>query len=124
MKRKTSKSQINLLEIIWLKVVFTAFRKTAETEEILKQVIEDDKIESEFSRIRCPHCNWKPDKSSRWFCADCDYPEFFYGGCFTSWNTFETKGVCPGCAHRWKWTSCLRCTKWARHDDWYEKKAE
>ncbi|HEX8287550.1 MAG TPA: hypothetical protein VF556_06140 [Pyrinomonadaceae bacterium] len=108
-----------LLRAFRLKMIFTAYRKTAETEEILKQIIaEEDK--SEEKRIRCPHCKWQPSKSSRWFCADCDYPEYFYGGCFTSWNTFDTGGICPGCAHRWIWTSCLRCAEWSRHVDWYE----
>lgn len=100
--------------------IFTAFRKTSETEEILKTV-ELEKDETDFSRIRCPLCRWQPDPASRWFCADCDFPEYFYGGCGAMWNTFETSGRCPGCRHRWRWTSCLRCGGWARHKDWYQK---
>lgn len=103
-----------------LRIIFTAYRKTAETEDLLTTVeIEED--ETDFSRIRCPLCRWQPDSASRWFCWDCDYPEFFYGGCGAVWNTFETRGRCPGCRHRWSWTSCLRCGGWARHEDWYEK---
>ena len=107
--------------VLKLKIIFYAYRKTAETEEIFKQLKLADEKE-EFARIRCPHCQWQPNKSSRWFCCDCDHPEYFYNGCFTSWNTFTTEGVCPGCAHRWIWTSCLRCAEWSRHEDWYEKK--
>ena len=109
-----------LLTFVWLKAMFTAFRKTEKTRDILK-TLDHDENESKIGRIRCPHCKWQPNKASRWFCADCDAPEYFYGGCQTSWNTFETGGICPGCAHRWIWTSCLRCGEWSRHEDWYEK---
>lgn len=119
-KIKISRKTYKLLRIFGLKTIFTAYRKTSETEEIFKQMISGEN-ESTEKRIRCPHCSWQPGKSSRWFCGDCDYPEYFYGGCGTSWNTFETGGICPGCAHKWIWTSCLRCAKWSRHVDWYEK---
>lgn len=98
-----------------------AYRKTSEIEELLK-IIEKSDAENDFEKIRCPLCKWSPAKSSLWFCADCDAPEFFYGGCGTSWNTFETRGKCPTCAHQWIWTSCLQCGEWSRHEDWYEKK--
>lgn len=107
-----------LLKIAWLKAAFTTFRKTDKTEQILKNP-EADNNDSKTKRIRCPHCRWQPQKSSRWFCSDCDYPEYFYNGCGTSWNTFNTGGVCPGCSHKWIWTLCLRCAEWARHEDWY-----
>jgi len=96
-----------------------AYRKTPETDEILKNL---EKVEdtTDFNRIRCPLCKWSPDKSSQWFCADCDAPEFFYGGCGNIWNTFETRGKCSACAYQWRWTSCLRCAGWSRHEDWYE----
>jgi DNA-directed RNA polymerase subunit RPC12/RpoP len=61
-------------------------------------------------RIRCPHCQWRPRKHDRWSCR-----------CGHAWNTFETGGVCPACAHRWLHTVCLRCLRWGRHEDWYEK---
>jgi len=121
MKKITNPRRNNfLLTFVWLKAMFTAFRKTEKIRDILK-ILDPDENESKTARIRCPHCKWQPNKASRWFCADCDAPEYFYGGCHTSWNTFETGGICPGCAHRWIWTSCLRCGEWSRHEDWYEK---
>jgi hypothetical protein len=48
-------------------------------------------------------------------------PEPPFKGCGTVWNTFLTKGRCPGCSHQWRWTSCLQCQQWSLHDDWYEK---
>jgi hypothetical protein len=98
-----------------------AYKKTPEAEEKLK-TLQKDEAEDDFERIRCPHCNWKPNGASRWVCADCEAPEYFYGGCWTSWNTFETRGRCPTCSHQWIWTSCLSCHAWARHEDWYVKK--
>ena len=69
--------------------------------------------------IRCPRCEWHPRPSSRWCCSECPRPEGFFEGCGTLWNTFETSGICPGCRHRWVWTSCLSCGGWSLHDDWY-----
>ena len=120
MIQKTQKSKL-LLKLFFIGCVFTAFRKTAETDKFIES-IEREKDKSDFQRIRCPLCKWQPGASSRWFCADADAPEFFYGGCGTMWNTFETRGKCPGCSHQWRWTSCLKCGGWARHDDWYENK--
>jgi hypothetical protein len=98
-----------------------AYKKTPETEEILK-TLEKNAEETDFEKIRCPLCNWSPTASSRWTCASVDAPEYFYGGCYTSWNTFETRGRCPTCAHQWTWTSCLFCQQWSQHEDWYAKK--
>ena len=70
-------------------------------------------------RIRCPRCGWQPDRSSQWCCADTGAPEHFAPGCGTSWNTFDTRGLCPGCDHQWRWTLCLSCHGWGRHEDWY-----
>jgi hypothetical protein len=70
-------------------------------------------------RVRCPLCLWEPAPASRWTCVDTEHPENFRGGCFTTWNTFETGGRCPGCSHQWEWTACLQCTGWSRHEDWY-----
>jgi len=97
-----------------------AYRRTLETEKIIKRIEEFDD-NADFLRIRCPLCKWSPEKTSRWICADADAPEFFYKSCGTSWNTFETRGKCPTCAHQWIWTSCLRCFEWSKHEDWYEK---
>ena len=117
--QKTQKTKA-LLKLIFTYSIFSAFQKTAETEEILK-TIEEEKEKNDYQRIRCPLCRWQPGSNSLWFCADADAPEFFYGGCGAMWNTFETRGKCPGCNHQWRWTSCLRCGGWARHEDWYEK---
>lgn len=81
-----------------------------------------EKEKTDFERIRCPLCQWQPTAASRWYCSDCDFPEFFHGGCGAFWNTFETRGVCPGCRHQWRWTSCLRCAGWSPHEDWYADK--
>jgi hypothetical protein len=74
-----------------------------------------------FSRVRCPLCGWRPSSSSRWCCRPFETPEPFFAGCGTIWNTFSTRGQCPGCNHQWRWTSCLSCHGWSRHEDWYEE---
>ena len=40
-------------------------------------------------------------------------------GCSTSWNTFWTQGLCPGCLHRWTHTQCLACGEISPHREWY-----
>lgn len=82
------------------------------------------KEETDFTRIRCPLCKWQPNKQSLWCCADCGYPEFYFSGCHTFWNTFETGGVCPRCRHQWRWTSCLECYGWSLHANWYADETE
>lgn len=72
-------------------------------------------------RIRCPLCKWRPAASSRWCCARSGPPENLESGCYTIWNTFETRGRCPGCGHQWRWTICLSCHGWSLHEDWYER---
>lgn len=99
--------------------IFLLLQKNPAFEKIIKERLEEYK--TDFKRIRCPHCRWQPKASSRWFCSDCDFPEYFYNGCLTAWNTFATKGKCPGCLHQWRWTSCLSCGEWALHDDWYQE---
>ena len=103
---------------------YKLLQKTSLTEEILKKAFEKESEETDFSRIRCPKCLWQPKKSSRWYCADCAYPEYFFAACYTAFNTFSTRGVCPTCRHRWRWTSCLRCAGWSLHEDWYEKEKD
>jgi hypothetical protein len=71
--------------------------------------------------IRCPRCSWRPQESSRWYCDCVGTPEPPFEACGTSWNTFLTKGRCPGCNHQWRWTSCLQCAQWSLHGDWYEQ---
>ncbi len=98
-----------------------SLRGTNATDRIIEQAIEKQDAGVGFALIRCPLCRWKPRASDRWCCDDCDDPEFFYGGCGTEWNTFATRGRCPGCTHQWRWTSCLRCEGWSPHDSWYEE---
>jgi hypothetical protein len=76
--------------------------------------------EESFSGIRCPQCHWRPSASSRWCCECAGTPEPRFDACGAEWNTFSTRGRCPGCAHQWRWTSCLRCGQWSLHDEWYE----
>jgi hypothetical protein len=83
-----------------------------------QQTLTRDDEGSPFERIRCPLCKWQPNASSVWACAE-GGPEPPFGACGTLWNTFLTRGRCPGCAHQWQWTSCLRCGGWSRHEDWY-----
>jgi len=94
--------------------------KPAASQPGSKSKIEDS---VDFSRIRCPLCKWRPTPAHRWFCAQCDYPEFFADGCGACWNTFSTRGRCPGCGHQWRWTACLNCSGWSPHENWYEKKS-
>jgi hypothetical protein len=75
-----------------------------------------------FGGIRCPLCSWRPSASSRWSCACLGTPEPFFEACGTVWNTFATRGRCPGCSHQWQWTTCLRCGQSSLHEDWYEEK--
>jgi hypothetical protein len=96
------------------------FRKTPDFDEHLKTEKLKERT-TDFSRIRCPLCRWQPTASSQWYCSDApEFPHFFYHGCGTSWNTFETRGRCPGCDHQWTWTDCHRCWQSSPHDDWYE----
>lgn len=84
--------------------------------ELLRRLSEDA---TRRWKIRCPACAWQPAPSSQWHCQDADAPEHFSPGCGASWNTFETRGKCPGCQHQWRWTACLHCNMWSRHEDWY-----
>jgi hypothetical protein len=84
--------------------------------ELLKRLDEDARRRW---TIRCPACQWQPAPTSQWFCQDADAPEHFSPGCSTAWNTFMTRGRCPGCAHQWRWTACLKCNTWSPHEAWY-----
>lgn len=35
------------------------------------------------------------------------------------WNTFWTRGVCPGCSVQWPITECLSCAQYSAHEAWY-----
>lgn len=62
------------------------------------------------AKIRCPKCAWQPRAFDRWEC-DCGF----------LWNTFDTRGRCPACAHQWRDTACLACGEWSPHEDWYTR---
>jgi hypothetical protein len=62
------------------------------------------------SDIFCPKCGWRPGPGDRWVCT----PD-----CGTVWNTFWTRGMCPGCARQWHLTQCLRCAQHSAHLRWY-----
>ncbi len=107
-----------------LAAVFSLFQKGPAPEDATDAIDQMKDEESEFRRIRCPLCRWQPNPWSNWVCDDCDYPENFFEGCGMEWNTFETGGLCPGCGHQWRWTSCLNCEGWSLHEDWYAKYGE
>jgi hypothetical protein len=87
---------------------------------VVPDVDDDASRRAGRARIRCPLCEWQPTAQSQWACVGDGTPEPFFGGCGTIWNTFETRGRCPGCRHQWTWTSCLRCHGWSLHEDWYD----
>jgi hypothetical protein len=58
--------------------------------------------------IRCPKCQWQPGAEVQWSCK-----------CGHRWNTFQTRGQCPGCQYQWEVTQCPRCGESSPHGDWY-----
>lgn len=102
-------------------IVFLLFQNHLQSVKTTRKQTQQEAELPDFSRIRCPFCKWQPKPTDRWFCAPCDYPEFFAEGCGACWNTFMTRGLCPGCGHQWRWTSCLNCSGWSLHEDWYER---
>ncbi|HZS05572.1 MAG TPA: hypothetical protein VFD58_12100 [Blastocatellia bacterium] len=118
LKRKSSR------QIFRLAAAFALFQKSLRPGDTTDIVEQSDDGEPDFSHIRCPLCRWQPDASSLWYCGDCPSPEYFFDGCGTMWNTFETRGLCPGCGHQWRWTGCLSCAGWSLHEDWYTKETD
>ena len=59
-------------------------------------------------RIQCPLCGWSPGKENVWSC-----------NCGHTWNTFDTRGVCPACRHQWTETQCQSCGQVSPHSQWY-----
>jgi hypothetical protein len=100
---------------------YWALKKDPRQDEKLDSIFKLDDLE-DFTGVRCPLCRWQPTASSAWYCEGTGTPESFTGGCGTRWNTFATRGRCPGCAHQWHWTICLRCGGWSLHEDWYEER--
>jgi hypothetical protein len=108
-------------------VVFSLFQKNSSFDRLLENAEKSKEKSAEndkFNRIRCPLCRWRPRASSRWYCADVFVPPFFHLGCGTAWNTFDTRGRCPGCGYQWRFTDCLRCGGRSPHEDWYESSSE
>jgi DNA-directed RNA polymerase subunit RPC12/RpoP len=99
--------------------------KDGRAADLIKDAIAEHDQESEdgFIAIRCPLCSWRPAPSSRWSCVCEGTPEPHFEGCGTVWNTFSTRGRCPGCGHQWLWTTCLRCGQPSLHEDWYEEES-
>ncbi len=121
MNRKKLKYKLKAKKLYPL--VFLLLQKNLDFDEsTIKET--KDKETKDYPHIRCPKCNWQPKKESLWFCSNCDAPEYFYEACGTAWNTFDTGGKCPGCKHQWRWTSCLSCSQWSLHNDWYLKKTK
>ncbi len=58
--------------------------------------------------IRCPQCKWTPRTQNLWSCK-----------CGHNWNTFDTRGLCPGCGYHWEITGCLRCGAMSPYAEWY-----
>jgi hypothetical protein len=83
----------------------------------------DQRPDAADEDIRCPLCGWRPGPASRWCCECVDTPEPFFDACGTVWNTFATRGRCPGCQHQWQWTTCLSCLKSSPHEAWYQRSA-
>lgn len=38
------------------------------------------------------------------------------------WNTFWTRGLCPGCRKRWTVTQCPSCAQLSPHEAWYHRR--
>jgi hypothetical protein len=100
-------------------LVFSLFQRGLRPEDASDELSQADDEDPRFARIRCPRCRWRPNSWSLWHCGDCWHPEGFLEGCGAEWNTFDTRGLCPGCGHQWRWTSCLSCEEWSPHEDWY-----
>jgi hypothetical protein len=98
-------------------------KKDPRHDEKLDSIFKLDDLEF-FVGVRCPLCRWQPGASDMWFCEGTGTPEKFTDGCGTRWNTFATRGRCPGCAHQWSWTVCLRCGGWSLHEEWYEEREQ
>jgi hypothetical protein len=117
-------TSVRLRQSTYLQAALKLFQKSQLPDEASESVIESEDEAPDFSRIRCPLCLWRPVAESRWYCVNCAHPEYFFRACGTGWNTFTTRGLCPGCGHQWRWTACLFCHGWSLHQDWYEKETD
>ena len=100
-----------------------AYKKTPETEEILENPAKGRSGRNRFRTDSLPVVQLVADALRAVGTAPTrTRPNIFTMVVIRAWNTFETRGKCPDCAHQWRWTSCLRCEGWSRHEDWYVKK--
>ncbi len=60
-------------------------------------------------QVVCPRCAAVPSGDPVWQC------EF----CHCVWDTFKTRGRCPGCGFTYPATFCVACGHNSRHRDWY-----
>jgi hypothetical protein len=63
--------------------------------------------------VRCPRCGWIPKPVHQWACESCGH----------TWDTFETRGICPSCRHKETSTQCMACEAYSPHEEWYETAA-
>ena len=94
-------------------------KESRRADEIVTTLLESGGEEA-LNGISCPLCSWRPTAEDAWCCQSQETPEPPFQSCGTMWNTFATRGKCPGCSHQWRWTSCLRCGQWSLHEEWYE----
>jgi hypothetical protein len=67
-------------------------------------------VTKDKQEIYCPRCEYRPKDDDRWDCLP---------SCGTTWHTFWTGGVCPGCGVKWPKTQCPSCDKISPHGEWY-----
>ena len=60
------------------------------------------------SGFACPSCQTGPPAGTLWTCNRCK----------TTFDTFQTQAVCPGCATRFAQTQCLDCGKLHPMSEW------
>ena len=88
---------------------FSAFRRSKAPPQRRPSAAQLEKMFGpELPGIRCPKCHWKPRARVLWSCK-----------CGHHWNTFDTRGLCPGCSHQWEITACFQCGAESPHRDWY-----
>jgi Zn-dependent protease len=93
---------------LWLAVlaVFVGFRSAAgffQSREALH-------LESlpRHREVNCPRCSSHPPKGPFWVCDHCQ----------TRFDTFQSRGVCPGCGAWFHETACPDCRRTSHIEDW------
>jgi len=66
------------------------------------------------TNVSCPKCGWEPDEKDIWVCDECK----------TRWNTFQTRGKCPGCGKVFIDTQCSKqkggCGELSLNAEWFQ----